>query len=67
MDLYPIREAIRLYIVPAGVRHARGQPLLPNVQLLLRIIAGDDDLVETFANTLDRTPDIIRSAAEFYV
>ena len=62
-----LRVALDLLHVPSRVKKARTQPLPRGIDLLLRIAAGDQQAIATSAQLTDRTPEIIRDAAVFFI
>ena len=66
-DLEALRLALYLFHVPAGVRAARTLPLPKGIIHLLEIAAGDDEVADNAALKLERTADVIREAAGFFI
>jgi hypothetical protein len=62
-----LKAALDLLHVPSQVRVFRSEPLPDGVPILLRIAAGDDEASEEAALSLDRSREIISSAAAFYI
>jgi hypothetical protein len=62
-----LRAAIALLHMPSRVRAARAEPLPVGVDLLLRIAAGDADAETTAIALTDRSREIIRQAAIFFI
>ena len=62
-----IRIALDLVHMPSQVRFARSKPLPADVELVLRIAAGDADAEEAAAAVLDRPRPVIRQAAAFFI
>jgi hypothetical protein len=62
-----LRIAIDLLHVPAQVRLLRAEPLPDGVPLLLRIAAGDDEAERTAVGLTDRSRDVVRRAATFFI
>jgi len=66
-DRVAVKIAIDLMHVPSQVRLFRSGPLPDGVPMLLRIAAGDDEAESTAALLTDRSRDIVRQAATFFV
>lgn len=62
-----LKVAIDLLHVPSRVRLIRSEPLPDDVELLLRIAAGDEDSERIAMGATGRPPDIIRKAAMFFI
>jgi hypothetical protein len=62
-----LRAAIDLLHLPSRVRALRAARLPRGVPLLLGIVAGDRDAVRDAARLLDRSEDVVRRAATFFV
>jgi hypothetical protein len=62
-----LRIAIDLLHSPSRVRLTRTEPLPDDVLTLLRIVAGDQDAEIAAALTVDRSRDIVRQAATFFI
>src|SRR5215470_9326236 len=62
-----LRLAIDLLHVPSRVRQARVEPLPEGVPFLLHIAAGDINAMGEASRTTDRTNEVIRNAAEFFI
>ena len=62
-----IRIALDLVHMPSQVRFARSAPLPADVELLLRIVAGDGDAEAAAAAVFDRPRSVIRQAATFFI
>jgi hypothetical protein len=62
-----IKTALGVLHLPASLRRVRSEPLPPDVDTLLRIAAGDEDLVADVALRTERPPAVIREAAVFYI
>src|SRR5262245_38289472 len=62
-----LRLAIDLLHVPSSVRRVRLDPLPQGVALLLRIAAGDGIAVQEAVRTTDRSAEVIREAATFFI
>lgn len=66
-DQPAIRTAVALLHMPASLRQVRGEPLPADVEMVLRIAAGDEDEAVEAARLLNRPRDIIQKAAVFYI
>jgi hypothetical protein len=66
-DMMAVKIAIDLLLVPSQVRLLRAEPLPDGVVMLLRIAAGDDEAESAAAGSMDRTRDVIRRAATFFI
>lgn len=66
-DKMALKTAIDLMHIPSQVRFCRLEPLPDGVPLLLRIAAGDEDAQQTAAIAIDRSPDVVRRAATFFI
>jgi hypothetical protein len=66
-DRMALRVAIDLLHVPSQVRVVRSEPLPDGVPMLLRIAAGDDEAERTAAALTDRSRDVVRHAATFFI
>lgn len=62
-----LRSAISLVSVPSQVRAARLAPLPEGTTLLLGVAAGDPDAVAEAMSLTGRTPEVLSSAAAFYI
>jgi hypothetical protein len=62
-----LKIAIDLMHVPSQVRLFRSGPLPDGVLMLLRIAAGDDEAEKAAAVLTDRSRDIVRQAATFFI
>jgi hypothetical protein len=62
-----LKVAVELLHVPSRVRLVRAEPLPRGVHLLLRIAAGEAAAAEEAAATADRSVDVVRSAAAFFI
>jgi hypothetical protein len=67
VDGEALRIAIDLLHVPSRVRLVRAEPLPRGVPLLLRVAAGDGEIVDEAARMADRTRDVVRQAAVFFI
>jgi hypothetical protein len=59
--------ALDLLHSPTGVKHVRAAPLPQDVNILLRIAAGDEDASRQMAEATSQPQNAIREAAEFYI
>ncbi len=66
-DKMALKIAIDLMHVPSQVRLLRRRPLPDGVSILLRIAAGDDEAAGAGSLLTDRSRDIVRQAATFFV
>lgn len=66
-DVMALRVAIDLLLVPSQARFLRAEPLPEGVERLLRIAAGDDEVERAAAALMDRSRDLIRHAATFFI
>jgi len=66
-DKMALRFAIEFMHVPSQVRLFRSEPLPDGVAMLLRIAAGDDEAERAAAALTDRSRDIVRRAAVFFI
>ena len=62
-----LKLAIDLLHFPARARSLRTAPLPEGVLDVIRIAAGDEEALKRAAETVDRSREIVREAAEFYV
>lgn len=62
-----LRVALDLLHVPSRVRLLRADPLPHGVLLLLRIAAGDREAERQAAKIADRSEDVVREAAAFFI
>ena len=62
-----LKIAIDLVHVPSQVRLFRSEPLPDDVVMLLRIAAGDSEVERTAAALADRSREVVRRAAEFFI
>jgi hypothetical protein len=66
-DKVALKIAIDLMHGPSQVRFFRSEPLPDGVALLLGIAAGDEGAEHAAATLTDRSPDIVRRAATFFI
>ncbi len=66
-DKMALQVAIDLFHVPSQVRFVRAAPLPEGVHILLRIAAGDEEAEVRAAALTDRSRDVVRQAARFFV
>jgi len=62
-----VRIAIDLMQFPAQMRNLRSKPLPDGVAVLLQIASGDEEATRGAADTVCRTTEAVREAAEFYI
>jgi hypothetical protein len=66
-DKMALKAAVDLLHVPSQVRLLRSEPLPDGVLMLLRIAAGETEVGRAAANLVDRSPDVMRQAATFFI
>jgi DnaJ-domain-containing protein 1 len=66
-DKMALQLAIDLLHVPSQVRFVRSAPLPGGISMLLRIVAGDEEAELRAAALTDRSRDIVRQAATFFI
>ena len=66
-DAPAVRLAIDLLHLPARIRYVRSQPLPDGVFTLLNIAAGDEQVTAAAAAAVDRSSDLVREAAAFFI
>ncbi len=66
-DKMALKIAIGLMHVPSQVRLLRSEPLPDGVLMLLRIAAGEVEAEGAAAAFLDRSRDVVRQAATFFI
>lgn len=62
-----LKLALELMHLPSRVRHARAEPLPNGISDLLRVAAGDEAKAIHAASVLEREPDLVATAARFFV
>lgn len=62
-----IRSALELLILPTGVKAARAVALPSGIDDLLRVVAGDEPLIEHFTHATGRTAETLHQAVAFYI
>ena len=62
-----LKLSIDLLHFPARARSLRSAPLPDGVLDVIRVAAGDEEAIKRAAETVDRSREIVREAAEFYV
>ena len=68
MSTYPaVRAAIELHQIPSRVSGARNRPLPNGLSDVLRIVAGETEILEAAAEEMDRPADEILAASKFFV
>ena len=68
MSTFPaVRAAIDLHNLPTRVASERGRPLPDDLQDILRIVAGDEDVIANAATETDRAPEEVVAASKFFV
>ncbi len=66
-DKMALKIAIDLMHVPSQVRLVRSEPLPDGVLILLRIAAGDAEAERVGALSVDRSTEVLRQAATFFL
>jgi len=66
-DRMALKIAIDLMHVPSQVRLFRSEPLPDGVLMLLRIAAGEAEVERAAADLMDRSQDVVRQAATFFI
>jgi len=66
-DMAAIRAALDLMHVPTRVRVVRASELPAGISKVLAIAAGDDEALAAAANATERSPEVLRQAAVFFV
>jgi hypothetical protein len=66
-DRMALKAALDLVHVPTQVRLLRSDPLPDGVPMLLRIAAGEIEAEHAAAALMDRSPDVVRRAAAFFI
>ena len=62
-----LKIAIDLMHVPSQVRRLRSEPLPNDVQILLRIVAGEDEAESAAVALTGRSHQVVRQAAAFFI
>jgi len=62
-----LKHAFDLFDFPSQARVARKAPLPPDLVLLLRIAAGDDETLREAVRVSGRPPRVVRDAAGFFI
>jgi len=62
-----LKLAFDLFDFPSQARAARKAPLPPDLSLLLRLAAGDDEIVREAVRNSGRPPRVVRDAAGFFI
>lgn len=62
-----LKTAIDLLHSPSRVRLTRAEPLPDNMLTLLRVVAGDEEMEAAAALAVDRSKDVVRRAATFFI
>jgi len=62
-----LKLAFDLFDFPSQARVARTAPLPPDLDLLLRIAAGDDETLRDAVRASGRPPRVVRDAAGFFI
>lgn len=66
-DRMALKAAIDLMLVPSQVRFVRAEPLPEGLLWLLRIAAGDEQAERAAAVLMDRSREVVRRAATFFI
>jgi len=66
-DPTALKIAIEVLLVPSEVRLFRARPLPEGVVTLLRVASGDVEAERAAAAALDRSREVVRSAATFFI
>ncbi len=66
-DKMALKIAIDLMHVPSQVRRVRSEPLPDGVLMLVRIAAGDAEAERAAIELTDRSPNVVRGAAMFFI
>ena len=66
-EVAAIKAALGLLHLPASVRFVRREPLPPGLDSLLKVAAGDEQTITELAALTERSPDIVRDAATFFI
>lgn len=61
-----IKTALDLLMLPMRVRTVRQEPLPSGIDQLLRVLSGDEALIEEMVRTTGRSADTLQDAAAFY-
>jgi hypothetical protein len=67
MSAPAIKTALALLHLPANLRRVRREPLPDDIEILLRIAAGDETAENAAAQIVDRPRQTVREAAVFYI
>jgi hypothetical protein len=62
-----LKFAIDLLHLPSQVRSVRSAPLPVDVRVLLRIAAGDEEVISQAVESAGRSRDVVREAAAFFI
>jgi hypothetical protein len=62
-----LKLAIDLLHLPTQVRSVRSAPLPVDVRVLLRIAAGDEEVISQAVESAGRSRDVVREAAAFFI
>src|SRR5262245_9540173 len=62
-----LKLAIDLLQLPSQVRSVRSASLPADVRVLLRIVAGDEEITSQAAEAAGRSPVMVREAAAFFI
>jgi hypothetical protein len=67
LELAAVRSALYLFHMPSAVRQARGGPLPDGMSVLLEIAAGEEPVIRSAAELLERPPQVLNEAAAFFI
>lgn len=66
-EIAAVKAALNLLHLPATVRRLQAEPLPHGVDVLLKVVAGDDELVRELAGRTERSPAMLRQASAFFI
>jgi hypothetical protein len=66
-ELAALRSALYLFHMPSAVRQARGRPLPEGMSVLLEIAAGEGEVSDFAARSLERPPQVLSDAAGYFI
>lgn len=62
-----IRSALELLVLPSRLKAARAESLPEGIDDLLRVVAGDEDVIAALVQSTGRPADTLKQAAAFYI
>ncbi len=62
-----LKSAIELMNMPSMVHMVKSDPLPDGIPLLLRLVVGDEQSMREATSTTERSPKVIKEAAEFFI